>query len=48
MVADRTLYGILGVEPEAGERDLRLVYKRKAMELHPDKNRDDPEATEKS
>jgi DnaJ-class molecular chaperone len=47
MVVDTKLYDLLGVAPDVNERDLKRAYQKKAMALHPDKNRDDPDATEK-
>lgn len=47
MVRDTKLYDLLGVAPDADERTLKKAYMQKARELHPDKNRDDPNATEK-
>ena len=47
MVVDTKLYDLLGVSPDVNENDLRRAYKKKAMQLHPDRNRDDPNATEK-
>lgn len=47
MVVDTKLYDILGVEPTASERDLEKAFMLKARQLHPDKNQDDPNATEK-
>jgi DnaJ-class molecular chaperone len=47
MVVDTKLYDILGVSPDVNDRDLKKAYQQKARELHPDKNRDDPQATEK-
>lgn len=43
-VADRTLYDILGVEPNASASDIKKSYYIKARQHHPDRNRDDPEA----
>lgn len=47
MVADTKLYDLLGVSPTASDRDIKKAFMIKARELHPDKNRDDPHATEK-
>lgn len=47
MVVDTKLYDIVGVKPDADERDIRKAFMKKARELHPDKNKDDPNATEK-
>lgn len=47
MVVDTTLYDLLGVAPDVSAKDLERAYKKKARELHPDKNRDDPDATSK-
>lgn len=47
MVVDTKLYDLLGVSPDANERELKKAFMLKARELHPDKNRDDPNATEK-
>lgn len=47
MVVDTKLYDLLGVAPDVSERDLKKAFMVKARQLHPDKNRDDPDATEK-
>ena len=47
MVVDTKLYDLLGVAPDADERTIKKAFMTKARELHPDKNRDDPKATEK-
>ena len=47
MVVDTKLYDLLGVKPDCNERELKKAFMLKARELHPDKNRDDPNATEK-
>ena len=40
-------YDVLGVERGATEQELRAAFRKRARELHPDVNRDDPEAAEK-
>lgn len=40
-------YGILGVEQDADENEIRSRYRRLAMEYHPDRNPDDSQAEEK-
>lgn len=47
MVVDTGLYDILGVHPNSSEKEIREAYKQKAFELHPDKNKVDPKATQK-
>lgn len=47
MTETRCLYDVLEVAQNASEDDLRKAYRRKALTLHPDKNQDSPEATEK-
>lgn len=38
------LYFILGVEIEVSEDDLKKAFRKKAMECHPDRNQNNPEA----
>ncbi|MFA5424087.1 MAG: DnaJ domain-containing protein [Phycisphaerae bacterium] len=38
---------ILGVEETADKNQLKKAYRRVAMQFHPDKNQDDPDANKK-
>lgn len=40
-------YRVLGVNPYASAEQIRQAYRRKAHELHPDRNPEDPRAEEK-
>jgi curved DNA-binding protein CbpA len=44
---DKTLYEILGVEPNATAEQLKKAYKSMSQKVHPDKNPDDPDAENK-
>ncbi|OHT06879.1 DnaJ protein ANJ1 [Tritrichomonas foetus] len=46
MFGGTDLYEILGVSPNADPHQLKIAFQTKARETHPDKNRNDPKATE--
>lgn len=47
MVAETKLYDSLNVKPDASQDDIRKAYRKAALRWHPDKNKDNPSASEK-
>ncbi|KAK5646631.1 hypothetical protein RI129_005095 [Pyrocoelia pectoralis] len=47
VTAGRDFYRILGITKSASLHDIKKSYRKLAKELHPDKNKDDPESLQK-
>ena len=40
-------YKIMGLTPDASEKEIKSAYRKYAMQYHPDRNKDDPNSVEK-
>ncbi|KAF2086882.1 DnaJ-domain-containing protein [Saccharata proteae CBS 121410] len=47
MVKETKLYDQLAISPTAGQDEIKKAYRKAALKYHPDKNKDNPQASEK-
>lgn len=47
MVAESKLYDALSVKPDATQDEIKKAYRKAALKHHPDKNKDNPQSSEK-